>query len=98
MRGAPVWNTSRTAPDGLAYTATVTPTAAVIFFRCRMSSFPSRYRIIFSEVTLGQRFYDPISQEYFVKLSVTTAAMVTGIGDGTVPDDFELDDVVGIDH
>ena len=26
------------------------------------------------------------------------AAMVTGIGDGTVPDEFEADDIVGIDH
>jgi hypothetical protein len=26
------------------------------------------------------------------------AAMVTGIGDGTVPDEFEADDVVGIEQ
>jgi len=26
------------------------------------------------------------------------AAMVTGLGDGTVPVKFEADDVVGIDH
>ena len=52
----------------------------------------------FSEVAIGQRFYDPISEEYFVKQSATLAAMVTGIGDGTVPDEFEADDVVGIDH
>jgi len=26
------------------------------------------------------------------------AAMVTGIGDGTVPDEFEADDIVGIDQ
>lgn len=25
------------------------------------------------------------------------AAMVTGIGDGTIPDEFEADDVVGVD-
>ena len=54
-------------------------------------------RIKFSEVALGQRFYDPISAEYFMKLSDTMAAMVTGIGDGTIPDEFEADDVVGID-
>ena len=59
---------------------------------------PSRHRIKFSEVALGQRFYDPISDEYFVKLSANMAAMVTGIGDGTVPDEFEADDVAGIDH
>lgn len=58
---------------------------------------PTLHRILFSEVALGQRFYDPISAEYFVKQSTTLAAMVTGIGDGTVPDEFEADDIVGID-
>jgi hypothetical protein len=62
-----------------------------------MSTVPARYRLKFHEVQVGQRFYDPISAEYFVKRSDTTAAMVTGIGDGTVPDEFELDDIVGID-
>jgi hypothetical protein len=56
-----------------------------------------RRRINFCDVALGQRFYDPISDEYFVKQSENTAAMVTGIGDGTIPDEFEPDDVVGID-
>jgi len=41
-----------------------------------MTSFPSRYRVHFSEVAVGQRFYDPISEEYFVKQSATMAAMV----------------------
>ena len=63
-----------------------------------MTAQPSRYRIKFSEVAVGQRFYDPISEEYFVKQSADLAAMVTGPGDGTVPDEFEADDVVGIDH
>ena len=63
-----------------------------------MSYYPTRHRIKFSDVALGQRFYDPISAEYFVKQSDTLAAMVTGLGDGTVPDEFEADDVVGIDH
>lgn len=58
---------------------------------------PNRQHIKFSEVAIGQRFFDPISQEYFVKQSHEMAAMVTGIGDGTVPDEFEPDDVVGID-
>ena len=58
----------------------------------------TRHRIKFCDVALGQRFYDPISAEYFVKQSDTMAAMVTGIGDGTVPDEFETDDVVGIDQ
>lgn len=62
-----------------------------------MSTLPARHRIKFSELALGQRFFDPISAEYFVKQSETLAAMVTGIGDGTVPDEFEPDDIVGID-
>lgn len=63
-----------------------------------MSSQPIRDRIKFRELAIGQRFYDPISAEYFVKQSDTLAAMVTGIGDGTIPDEFERDDVVGIDR
>jgi hypothetical protein len=63
-----------------------------------MNAPPTPHRVTFSEVVLGQRFYDPISAEYFVKLSATMAAMVTGLGDGTVPDEFEADDVVGIDR
>jgi hypothetical protein len=62
-----------------------------------MSAHPTRHRISFNELAIGQRFYDPISAEYFVKQSETMAAMVTGIGDGTVPDEFEPDDIVGID-
>ena len=57
----------------------------------------SLHRLKFSDVVLGQRFFDPISAEYFLKLSDTMAAMVTGIGDGAVPDEFEADDIVGID-
>lgn len=63
-----------------------------------MTSSPVRQRIKFSDVAIGQRFYDPICQEYFVKQSDSLAAMVTGVGDGTVPDEFEPDDVVGIDQ
>ncbi|MBY0269237.1 MAG: hypothetical protein K2X06_05120 [Burkholderiales bacterium] len=63
-----------------------------------MTNQTSRHRTTFSDVAIGQRFYDPISEEYFVKQSATMAAMVTGIGDGTVPDEFEADDIVGIDH
>jgi len=62
-----------------------------------MASQPKRQRVNFSEVALGQRFFDPISAEYFVKQSDSLAAMVTGIGDGTKSDEFEADDVVGID-
>lgn len=63
-----------------------------------MTSKIALHRVKFSEVALGQRFYDPISAEYFMKLSDTMAAMVTGIGDGTVPDEFEADDIVGIER
>ena len=63
-----------------------------------MTDHPARHRINFSEVAIGQRFYDPVSAEYFVKQSDSMAAMVTGPGDGTVPDEFEADDIVGIDH
>ena len=54
-------------------------------------------RIKFSDVAVGQRFYDPISDEYFLKQTAETAAMVSGMGDGTVEDDFEPDDTVGVD-
>jgi len=63
-----------------------------------MTARATLHRIKFSDVALGQRFFDPISAEYFMKLSDTMAAMVTGIGDGTVPDEFEADDIVGIDQ
>ncbi len=62
-----------------------------------MATQPARRRLKFSEVAIGQRFFDPISAEYFVKQSETLAAMVTGMGDGTIPDEFEAEDVVGID-
>jgi hypothetical protein len=62
-----------------------------------MTKPPRRRRAKFSEVAVGERFYDPVSQEYFVKHTEKLAAMVTGIGDGKVPDEFEPDDIVGID-
>ena len=62
-----------------------------------MSKPSPRRRIKFSDVAVGERFFDPISAEYFVKQTETLAAMVTGIGDGTIPDEFEPDDIVGID-
>ena len=62
-----------------------------------MTTKPTRQRIKFGDLAIGQRFYDPISAEYFIKQSDELAAMVTGIGDGTIPDEFEPDDVVGID-
>jgi hypothetical protein len=63
----------------------------------QMPAHPPRRRLKFSEVALGERFYDPVSAEYFVKQSDNLAAMVTGIGDGSIPDEFEADDIVGID-
>jgi len=62
-----------------------------------MTSRPALHRVKFGDVALGQRFFDPISAEYFIKLNDTMAAMVTGPGDGTVPDEFEADDLVGVD-
>lgn len=62
-----------------------------------MTTPPRRRRVKFSDVAVGERFYDPVSQEYFVKQTENLAAMVTGIGDGKVPDEFEPDDIVGID-
>lgn len=62
-----------------------------------MTAHPTQHRIHFSEVEIGKKFYDPISAEYFVKRTDTTAAMVTGIGDGSIPDEFEPDDVVSVD-
>jgi hypothetical protein len=63
-----------------------------------MTSRPTLHRLKFADVALGQRFFDPISAEYFVKLTAGMAVMVTGVGDGTVPDEFEADDAVGIDQ
>jgi hypothetical protein len=57
----------------------------------------ARRRIKFSEIAIGERFYDPISDEYFVKQTETLAAMVSGQGDGTIPDEFDPDDIVGLD-
>ena len=67
------------------------------FMSHAMTVKPTRQRIKFGELTVGQRFYDPISAEYFIKQSDQLAAMVTGIGDGTIPDEFDADDIVGID-
>ena len=53
-------------------------------------------RVKFRDLALGQSFYDPISAEYFVKRSDNLAAMISGIGDGSIPDEFDADDVVGI--
>jgi carbohydrate-binding DOMON domain-containing protein len=63
-----------------------------------MKPHPTLHRIKLSDVPVGERFYDPISAEYFVKKDSTMAAMVTGSGDGTVADEFELDDVVGVEQ
>lgn len=53
-------------------------------------------RVRFRDIAIGQSFYDPISAEYFIKRDDAHAVMISGTGDGTVPDEFEADDVVGI--
>lgn len=63
-----------------------------------MNAQPKQRRVHFSEVEVGQRFYDLISAEYFVKQSDVYAVMVTGIGDGKTADEFEPDDVVRIEE
>lgn len=77
-----------------AQTGAINAAAALIG---TMTATPSRKPVKFGELAVGQRFYDPVSAEYFVKQSDELAAMVTGIGDGTVPDEFDMEDVVGID-
>jgi hypothetical protein len=72
--------------------------ANLLFNRARMKANPTLHRIKFSDVPVGQRFYDPISAEYFVKQNANLAAMVTGAGDGSVADEFEVDDIVGIEQ
>jgi hypothetical protein len=67
-----------------------------IFGKTHMPNDPRLLRVQFRDVALGQSFYDPISAEYFVKRSESHAAMISGMGDGTTPDEFEADDVVGI--
>jgi hypothetical protein len=61
-----------------------------------MPNDPKLLRVKFSDIAVGQTFYDPISAEYFVKRSEAHAAMISGRGDGTIPDEFDADDVVGI--
>lgn len=53
-------------------------------------------RIAFRDVAVGHSFYDPVSAEYFVKRAECHAAMISGIGDGNVLDEFEPDDIVGV--
>lgn len=62
-----------------------------------MPAQPPRRRILFRELALGQRFFDPISAEYFVKQSESLATMVNPTSGGTGPDEFAGDDVVGVD-
>ena len=57
-----------------------------------------RRRAHFSEIEIGQKFFDLISAEYFIKTSDTTASMVrSGVGDSSKEDEFEPDDVVRLD-
>lgn len=63
-----------------------------------MSTQRTQRRAHFSDVKVGERFYDLISAEYFIKQSEVSAIMVTGIGDGVTADEFEPDDVVRIEE
>ena len=63
-----------------------------------MSTKQTQRRVHFRDVEIGQRFFDLISAEYFVKHSDEMAMMVTGLGDGKTLDEFEPDDVVRIDE
>ncbi len=55
-------------------------------------------RAQFSDIEIGQKFFDLISAEYFIKTSDTTASMVRdGVGDRSMEDEFEPDDVVRVD-
>ena len=68
-------------------------------FFCVFINMPTETKLLrvrFRDIAVGQSFYDPISAEYFVKRTEGLAAMISGIGDGTIPDEFEADDVVGI--
>jgi len=53
-------------------------------------------RVKFRDLAIGETFYDPVSAEYFIKRSAGHAAMISGSADGTVPDEFDEDDLVGI--
>lgn len=53
-------------------------------------------RVKFCDIAIGQTFYDPVSAEYFIKRSVGYAAMISGTADGSIPEEFEQDDLVGI--
>jgi hypothetical protein len=69
-------------PDGVYYFA--------------MSTDSKLQRVRFANIDIDQTFYDPISAEYFVKRSEMHAAMISGSADGSVLDEFEEDDLVGI--
>lgn len=57
-----------------------------------------RRRALFRDLEIGQKFFDLVSAEYFIKTSDDTAAMVrSGVGDSSKEDEFEPDDVVRLD-
>lgn len=64
-----------------------------------MTSQATSRRAHFSDIEIGQKFFDLISAEYFIKTSDTAAAMVrSGVGDSSKEDEFEPDDVVRVDE
>lgn len=60
---------------------------------------PSTFRrACFSELETGRKFFDPISAEYFIKTSDSEASMVrSDVGDSSLTDEFEPDDVVRVE-
>ncbi len=63
-----------------------------------MTQSASLRRAEFADIHIGQKFFDPISAEYFIKTSDTEATMVReGVGDRSKADEFEPDDVVRVE-
>lgn len=63
-----------------------------------MTRLASHRRAQFSELEIDQKFFDPISAEYFIKTSDSTASMLReGVGDRSKADEFEPDDVVAVE-
>ncbi len=63
-----------------------------------MTTSTTARRAHFGDIEIGQKFFDLISAEYFIKTSDTMASMVrSGVGDSSKQDEFEPDDVVRLD-
>jgi len=69
----PLQDRFRAAIVGADAGSRVVCTATGLFVGFRMTNHPSRRRINFRDVAVGQRFYDPISEEYLAKQSASLA-------------------------